>query len=171
MGKGDLKPSKRYPASKKEKKRVAKALSSLFQGLTPENVEHVEFRDGTVMYVVDGTPCIIIVGDRVIPHLKCLLTRRTSITLPLVIVDRGATAAVGRGADLMVPGIRRVEGEFEVGDLVVVVDEEARVPVAVGEALMSSSEILEKLAGERRGKAVRILHRPGDKYWKMAEAL
>ncbi|MCE4619807.1 MAG: DUF1947 domain-containing protein [Desulfurococcales archaeon] len=171
MVKGDLRPSKRYPASKKEKKIVAKALSSLFQGLTPETVEHVEFRDGTVMYIVDGTPCIIIVDDRVIPHLKCLLSHRAGITLPLVIVDRGATAAVGRGADLMVPGIRGMEGEFEAGDLVVVMDEEARVPVAVGEALLSSEEIREKLAGERRGKAVKILHRPGDRYWKMAEAL
>ena len=170
MAKGGLRPSKRYPASKKEKKRVVRALSSLIQGLTPETVEHVEFDDGTIMYIVDGTPCIIIVDDRVIPHLKCLLSYRANIILPLVIVDRGATAAVGRGADLMVPGIRRVE-EFEAGDLVVVMDEEARVPVAVGEALMSSGEILERLAGERRGKAVKILHRPGDRYWKMAEVL
>lgn len=166
-----LKPSKRYPASKKERKRVAKYLEELLgSGASADNVEHVEFKEYTI-YVVDGLPCIVEEDDVRYPHLLCLVRKRTTSNLPKVIVDRGATSAVGRGADLMVPGIRRVEGEFSPGDIVVIVDEEANIPVAIGKAIMGSEEILEKLEGERRGKAIKVIHRPGDLLWKLGEAL
>jgi predicted RNA-binding protein (TIGR00451 family) len=167
----DFRPSKRYPASKKERRRVASLLSNFISGVEPESVEHVEFRDGTILYIVNSLPCIIVVGEKPLPHLKCLLQYKDRVLLPKVVVDRGATAAVGRGADLMVPGIRRLDGTFNSGEVVIIVDEQASVPIAVGEAIMSSEEILEKLAGERRGRAIRVLHRPGDRFWKMAEAL
>jgi len=164
-----LKPSKRFPAPKKERKKVLRALEEII-GASGDNVEHVEFKN-VIIYVVDGLPAIIVDGDRMIPHLIFLVRKRTPGLLPKVYVDPGATRAVGRGADLMVPGITRVEGEFEPGILVVVVDESTGIPIAIGEALMSSGEIRERLAGERRGKALRIVHRPGDRYWKMGEAV
>jgi len=165
------KPSKRYPLSKKERRRVAQLLSSLL-GLEPAGaIERAEFKEGFSIILVDRLPCLVEASDRVFPHLICLLRRRPEARLPRVSVDRGATKAVARGATLMVPGIVSVEGEFQPGDTVVVVDAEAGVPVAVGSALMSSAEIMEKLSGERRGKAIKILHRPGDKYWRAGEAL
>jgi len=164
-----LRPSKRFPAPKKERKRVLRRLEEIF-GAAGENVEHVEFKD-VIIYVVDGTPALVVDGEREFPHLILMVRRRQAGNLPRVYVDPGATRAVGRGADLMVPGITRVEGDFSPGSLVVIVDDTTGIPIAVGEALMSSEEIAERLAGERRGKAVRILHRPGDKYWKMGEAV
>lgn len=166
-----LKPSKRYPASKKERRLVARYLMDML-GLDsePGSVEHVEYKGFTV-YVVDGLPCIVEAEGERFPHLLCLVRRRTPGRLPRVVVDRGATAAVGRGADLMVPGIRRVEGEFGEGDIVVIVDEATGIPVAVGRALMSSREVLERLEGERRGRAVKVIHRPGDLLWRLGESL
>jgi len=164
-----LRPSKRFPAPKKERRKVLRRLEELL-GIVGDNVEHVEFKD-VIIYVVDGTPALIMDGEKELPHLILMVRRRHAGNLPRVYVDPGATRAVGRGADLMVPGITRVEGDFSPGTLVVVVDDTTGIPIAVGEALMSSQEIVEKLAGERRGKAVRILHRPGDKYWKMGEAV
>ena len=55
--------------------------------------------------------------------------------------------------------------------IVAIVDESTKVPVAVGEALMSSGEILERLSGERRGRALRNIHRPGDEAWEASKVL
>ncbi len=167
-----IRPSKRFPVSKKERRRLSRRAEELLGApVEPSVVERVEYGDA-VVYLFDGVPCLVELGDgRLVPHLLCLLRRRLRSGLPAVVVDRGAAAAVGRGATLMVPGIRRVEGEFGPGDLVVIVDEESGIVVAVGEALMSSSEVLERLGGERRGRAVRVLHRPGDLYWRLGESV
>ncbi len=173
MAKGsrdDVRPSKRYPASKKERRRLAAELEPVL-GREPGSMEIAEFKEGFRIIIVDGFPAVIEHSDRKLPHLLALVRKRIEPRMPRVVVDRGATQAVARGATLMVPGIRSVEGEFKQGDIVIVVDEEAGVPVAVGVALMDSEEIRERLAGERRGRAVRILHRPGDKYWKAGERL
>jgi len=166
-----LKPSKRYPLSKKERRRVIEVLSGFIDVGEVSSVERAEFKDGFNIILVDKLPCLVEAGEMAFPHLICLLRRRPPLRMPRVIVDRGATRAVARGATLMVPGIVSVEGDFQPGEVVVVVDEEAGVPVAVGYTLMSSAEVRERLAGERRGKAVKVVHRPGDKYWKAGEAL
>ena len=164
-----IRPSKRFPAPKKERKRVLRELEELI-GVGGDRVEHVEFK-GTIIYLVDGIPALVVEGDERFPHLIFLVRRRTPGRLPRVYVDPGATRAVARGADLMVPGITRLEGEFGEGDLVVIVDEASGIPIALGRALMSSSEILERLSGERKGKAIAVIHRPGDRYWKMGESV
>jgi len=164
-------PSKRYPLSKKERRRVLEILSGLMELESVGSLEKAEFRDGFNIIVVDRLPCLVETNEIAFPNLICLLRRRPRLKLARVIVDRGATKAVARGATLMVPGIVAVEGEFGEGDIVVIVDEEAGVPVAIGYALMSSAEIMDKLSGERRGRAIKIIHRPGDKYWRAGEAL
>ncbi len=176
MVKGEgLKIKRRYRLSKKELKKLRALVSAQYAGFPAEKlagpVERAEAED-IVLYVLDGIPAFYSVKpseDRLIPVLHYLL-RNGYEWLPEVVVDRGATRAVSRGATLMVPGIRRT-GSFGKGDIVVIVDEEAGVPVAVGEALLSSEELEERLQGERRGRAVKILHRPGDRVWRLAETL
>ena len=156
---------RRYPLSKKEKKKLISSLKSLYPGISIDKnslIEYVEEKDVGKMIVVDGVPAFILVDDRMIPHLKYLLKHGYE-WLPYVVVDMGAVKPLLNGADIMVPGIRRIVGEFGPGDIVVVVDEKYGKPFVVGTALMSSSEI-EKAS---RGKAIRNIHRAGDKYWKM----
>lgn len=119
---------------------------------------------GTV-YFFGGIPGIIVVTqDRHIPTLHLLIKTSpyTLKVLPRVIVDMGAVKRIINGADIMAPGIKGFEGEFEVGDVVVVVDEEKYRPIAVGEALVSRFEA----ENMERGKAIKNLHYIGDKYWK-----
>ena len=42
---------------------------------------------------------------------------------PKIVVDMGAVPYVCKGADIMAPGIRSVNGEFETNNLLIVVDE------------------------------------------------
>ncbi|MEB3860939.1 MAG: DUF1947 domain-containing protein [Desulfurococcales archaeon] len=160
------KPSRRHALSKKDVKRLAARVAEEVPGFpltVKDKVELVDYGEFTV-YMVNGEPGLVELRGRLLPHLRWLLKHGVG-ELPSVRVDPGATKAVGRGADLMVPGITKVEGDFEEGGIVVIVDDRYGAPIAVGVALMASEEVKARLEGERRGKAIKVLHRPGDKVW------
>jgi PUA domain protein len=113
----------------------------------------------------EGKPVFIRVDSgEVIPTLLFdpLLSR-----LPAVMVDMGAVPHICNGADVMAPGVVKVEGGFQKGNVVVVVDEKHEKPIAVGEALLNSDEV----ERAERGKVVKNLHYVGDKTWKLFRSL
>jgi PUA domain protein len=127
-------------------------------------VEVVETDRDLRIFVISGKPLLVKKGEDIFPSLmfSALLSR-----IPRVVVDMGAVPHVCDGADVMVPGIVRVEGDFEADDIVVIVDERHGKPLAVGKALGSSEEI----RNVNRGKAVKNLHFIGDKTWKYIKSL
>ncbi|MBM3897395.1 MAG: RNA-binding protein [Thaumarchaeota archaeon] len=82
--------------------------------------------------------------------------------IPSVIVDPGAIKFVCNGADIMRPGIVRVEGDFDKGARVVVKESAHGKAIAVGEALFTSTE----LRNAQKGAVVRNMHYVGDKVWE-----
>jgi len=71
-------------------------------------------------------------------------------------IDEGARSAVlERGRSLLPAGIVRVEGHFEVGDLVALVDR-GGTPVAVGLSGYNSSE-LHQIVGQRSDRITAVL--------------
>lgn len=127
-------------------------------------VEYYKYND-VELYIVEGQPAFVAKEGRLIPHMRLMLLAFDKMPLPRAYVDRGASQAVLRGADLMVPGIRRIEGSFKPGDLVVIIDEQLGKPIAVGEALMNSSDITSQLI--KKGRAIRNLHYVGDELWNI----
>ena len=125
-----------------------------------EFVEVARTREGVVLYYVDGVPLFLEAQDKLLPTILGASTGACS--LPKVSVDDGAVPHIVNGADVMVPGIVKVEGEFTEGSLVVVVDLKGRV-VAIGQALMASDTILKS----KKGRAIRNLHYAGDKLWRI----
>jgi len=83
-------------------------------------------------------------------------------TLPSVWVDRGAVPRVASGADVMRPGITRMD-DFSEGQVVVVRDDAYSKPLAVGVALTGSEEA----KSMERGKVVKTLHHVDDPVWKL----
>jgi PUA domain protein len=79
----------------------------------------------------------------------------------------GAIPYVCNGADVMAPGIVRVEGEFADGDLVLVVDEKHGKPLALGESLSDS----ESVRNTKEGAVVKNVHFVSDKIWNFAKTL
>ncbi|MGC9210035.1 MAG: DUF1947 domain-containing protein [Acidilobus sp.] len=130
-----------------------------------ENVEEAK-GEGLTVYIDDGLPCLARLKGVIIPTLQCLLKRGYS-WLPWVEVDRGASQAVGRGADLMAPGVREVWGDFTEGKVIAIVDQQAKVPVAVGRALVTSDRLREMIKAHEKGKVVENLHHPGDRLWEL----
>jgi len=80
---------------------------------------------------------------------------------PHVVVDMGAVKFVCNGANVMRPGIRKY-ADFEKDQIVCVKEESKQKFLAVGKALVSSSE-MESLA---KGEVVKNLHYISDKYWE-----
>ena len=85
--------------------------------------------------------------------------------MPRITVDMGAVPHVVGGADIMAPGIRRVEGVFAEGTLAVIVDEKHGKFLALGKSLFDS----EKLSATKKGKAIINLHYVGDPIWEIVK--
>ena len=79
----------------------------------------------------------------------------------------GAVPHVCNGADVMAPGIVRVEGEFDKGDLVLVMDEKHGKPLALGESLYDA----ETVRNTKQGVVVENVHFVSDKIWNFAKTL
>ena len=121
-----------------------------------ESAEVVELEDAKIL-LLNRTPALIVFPDgRIIPHLQGL--GRITVC-PIVVVDKGAVEYVAKGADVMIPGVVKHSG-FSKGEPVAVVSEEY-VAIAVGVALQGS----ETITKGARGKIVKNLHKPNDKFF------
>jgi len=107
--------------------RLKVDLDALF--VSKANVEVVEADVGNV-YLVNGKALFFQAEERILPTL---LFHDFVSQAPKIVVDMGAVPYVCNGADVMAPGIVRVEGEFGKGDLVLVVDEKHGKPLALAE--------------------------------------
>ncbi len=114
------------------------------------------------LFLLDGSPALVRVNDTLIPTLNSPLVD----LLPSVVVDMGAVPHVCNGADVMVPGIVRLD-DFPKDAVVVVRDEKYGKPLVVGKALLSSDEI----RSSKRGRAIENLHYVGDRIWKLIKEL
>ena len=108
---------------------------------------------------VDGQPVAFKREERFVP----VLTNTSALEkMPRITVDMGAVPHVVGGADIMAPGIRKVEGSFHEKDLVVIVDEKHGKFLSVGRSLVTS----EVLAGTKKGKVIANIHYVGDPVWE-----
>ncbi len=110
---------------------------------------------------VDGEALFFKIGDEFFPTVKGALALKPGRRK--VVVDSGAVEFVVKGADIMCPGIVKVDPSIEEGDLVIVVEERHGKALAIGRALMPGRQMI----GRKKGKAVESIHRVGDEIWKL----
>lgn len=113
----------------------------------------------TEIFVVNGRPVLAKSGDKLFPTL---VFDKFFPFLPKVVVDMGAVPHVCNGADVMAPGVVRIEGDFDEKDFLLIIDERHRKPLAIGVALFNS-EVTRSL---QHGKIVETIHYVGDKLWE-----
>ncbi len=82
--------------------------------------------------------------------------------LPTVVVDEGAVKPLLRGADVMIPGIRKVITNFSKGQLVSVMHPSEKYFIVVGMALMDSIGIVPNA----KGKCIANISHLEDNIWK-----
>jgi PUA domain protein len=85
---------------------------------------------------------------------------------PSVEVDMGAVKFMCKGANLMRPGIKKFT-EFEKEKLVCIVEETHHKFLAVGRAMVSSSE-LEQM---EKGEVIQNIHYISDKFWETGKTI
>jgi PUA domain protein len=127
------------------------------------NVEVVDADFGE-LFLINGKPLLFSAGTEVFPTL---LFNEIFVRVPKVVVDMGAVPYVCNGADIMAPGIVRVEGEFSKGAIVLVVDEKHGKPLALGEILYDAAEA----RNIKQGVVVKNVHYVSDKIWNFTKTL
>lgn len=127
------------------------------------NVEIVKSDVGS-FFLVDGKPVMFKTGEKVLPtlHFSEFVARA-----PKIVVDMGAVPFVCKGADIMAPGVVRIEGDFGKGDLVLIIDMKHAKALALGESLLDS----ETAKQTKKGPVARSLHYVSDKIWEKSKEL
>ena len=123
-----------------------------------EHIETIETEDAKI-YLLDGKPRIASSSGKLFPTL---FFNEVFSFLPRIVVDMGAISYICNGADVMAPGVARIQGEFDADDFVLVIDELHSKPLAIGIALLNSQMAKQT----KHGKIAKNLHYVGDKIWK-----
>ncbi len=110
--------------------------------------------------VINHEPAFFYQEDKLIPTLKYL---QHHFLLKKITIDMGAIKFIINGADVMRPGITKIEEGIKKDDVVAIIDEKNKRPLAVGIALFNSQE----MKALPKGKAVKIIHYVGDEVWKV----
>lgn len=86
---------------------------------------------------------------------------------PSVVVDEGAIKFLLNGADVMRPGIRKMDDWGEAGAIVVIKEEKKGRAIAVGLSTTSGPQA----SAMSKGSCLKNLHYVGDKYWTLHKQL
>ena len=142
-------------------REVEKKLGDYSTILKPKSKVEIIETDTEDIILIDGTPMIMWIDGEPFPTLKGAL--ELEIKSKYVVVDMGAVKFVIKGADIMSPGITDADPKINEGDLVIIIDETHRKPLATGRSIISGPEMVEN----REGKAVKTIHHIGDKIWDL----
>ena len=130
---------------------------------TKTNIEIVEMESAKI-YLIGGKPLLAMLENTVFPTLAF---QEFFALAPKIVVDMGAIPYVCKGANIMAPGIVRLEGEFREGDFVFVVDEKHGKPIAVVQALLG----YEEAKSAKHGAVAKNVHYVGDETWDLIKKL
>ena len=145
----------------KASERLKTDLNRLFKPKVDVELVETDFAE---VFLINGRPLLVKAGNAFFPTL---VFNEFFALAPKVVVDMGAVPHVCNGADVMAPGIIRIEGEFKDGDLVFVVDERHGKLLAVGEAVYD----VDVAKTVRRGMVVKNIHFVGDNVWNFMKKL
>jgi len=119
--------------------------------------------DGSRILLSDNEILFFEHEGRNFPTLRAILDG--IISIPKVTVDMGAVKFVVNGADIMRPGITKVDDSVAANGIVAIVDERHGKPLAVGVSQLSASD----LRAATSGKVVKSIHHVNDDLWNFGK--
>ena len=141
---------------------IGKIESSLAVSLNlPKSaqVQCTEPEEGAVFMKLDGFE-VVRAGDAFFPFLG---SQETLALFPSAVVDEGAIKFMLNGADVMRPGIRKLDDWGDPGRVVVIREEKKGRAIAVGTSMVSGAEAL----AMAKGGCIKNMHHVGDRYWSL----
>ena len=150
--------------SKSETSELLKIISEKWKVVYPKikNLKIHQISDEAQIITGKGIKILKIKND----YLPFLTETETLEKFPNVMVDMGAVKFMCKGANVMRPGIKKFT-EFEKDNLVCVIEESQHKFLAVGKAMVSSSE----LKNMEKGEVVKNLHYISDKFWEVGKTI
>ncbi len=127
-----------------------------------KNLKVHEIADDAQIIMGQGIK-ILKVNDEYIPFLSEIEMLEK---FPHVTVDMGAVKFMCKGANVMRPGIKN-HSEFEKEKIVCVIEESQHKFIAVGKALVSSSD----LKNMEKGEIIKNIHYISDKFWEIGKII
>ncbi|MFX0060440.1 MAG: PUA domain-containing protein [Candidatus Heimdallarchaeota archaeon] len=125
------------------------------------SIELIQTEKGDTLYAINKELKIWKTDeDGYIPVLTFLLNNKVKIKS--IVVDMGAIRYVANGADVMRPGITRIDPSIKKDNIVQIIDETHDRTIAVGKAMYNAKEMEEM----KEGKVVKNLHTIQDSIWK-----
>jgi len=124
---------------------------------TKTKIEVAEIQTAKIFFV-NNKPLLAILNDTLLPTL---LFEEALHLLPKIVVNMGAVPHICNGADVMAPGVVRIEDEYKTNNYVIVVDERHGKPLALVIAL-TDSQTASKM---QHGKIAKNIHYVGDNLW------
>ena len=124
-------------------------------------IEVIQTEQGNTLYAINKELKIWKTDeDGFLPVLTFLLNNKVKIKS--IVVDMGAIRYVANGADVMRPGITRIDPSIKKDEIIQIIDETHDRPIAVGKAMFNAK----KMEDMKEGKAVKNLHTIQDSIWK-----
>lgn len=124
------------------------------------NVEVIQTEAGDTLYAINNVLKLYKSKDGYIPVLTLLINNQ--IILKAIVVDFGAVRYVANGADVMRPGITKIDPSIKKGDIVEIREETKNRALAVGKAMYDAPDMELK----NSGKVVKNLHTIQDSIWE-----
>ena len=150
--------------SKSESNEILKEISARWKLDLPKtkNLKVHQIVDDAQLIIGEGFKALKIDNE----YLPFLSETDILEKFPNVMVDMGAVKFMCKGANLMRPGIKSFT-DFEKGKLVCIVEESQHKFLAIGKAMIDSSEI-EKM---EKGEVLKNLHYISDKFWEIGKMI
>jgi PUA domain protein len=150
--------------SKSETTALLKTVSERWGIEFPKikNVKVHQILDDAQIITGDGIK-ILKVDDDYLPFLTEIEMLKR---FPAVTVDMGAVKFMCKGANLMRPGIKEFT-EFKKDNLVCIVEESQHKFLAVGKAMVDSSE----LESMEKGEIIENIHYISDRFWETGKTI
>jgi PUA domain protein len=144
---------------RKDARKMKEEAKALLPVGTEGPLSQAELEDGATVYIANDIVLLVRRDDLLFPTL----INPAINNMPSVAIDMGAIPYVCNGADVMAPGIKKVQGEFTENSIIVIKDITHGKALAIGQAIHSSVDIREM----EKGKAIKTLHHVGDKIWSI----
>lgn len=150
--------------SKSETNELLKKIASQWKIEIPKIKNlRIYFITDDAQIITSKDMMILKIGDI---HLPFLSQKELLEKFSHVMVDMGAVKFMCNGANVMRPGIRSYS-EFEKDQIVCVIEESQHKFLAVGKAMVQSSE----LETMKKGEVVKNLHYISDKFWEIGKTI
>jgi PUA domain protein len=126
-------------------------------------IEWIKLGNNEELYAIDDNLAFWLKNEKFIPLISFFL--KNDVNFKYVVVDDGAIKFVAKGADIMRPGIIKIDPNIKKGDTVLIRDPKYHKVLAIGQANFNATE----MEAKDKGKVIKSLHSLADDIWEFSK--